>query len=457
MFSRLIFLINFECSNVSLMATINYKLQSKSESAPIYLLLSAGRRKIIFRKIGKSINSNNWSSKTGLPKQTIPSNKNLTTKLRKLKTFILDNLDDPKNKSKDELGDWLSYNIDLFFNRITDSEQSELVTDNIQIIIDTAHTRDNAKKGIGLSLCRINSYKRLKALFNEFQDFKKHKVKELDKTKFDEFKTWLLDDKNYSPTYSLKKISDLKTVCKDARSRGVETSPQLNDIKVKQVSAYDDDMDVIILTPSEIEKIEKAELPTKALINARKWLILACFTGQRGEDLTTRIKTDNFEQYGENLIIKITQQKGNKSVIIPVLPKVKEIYENGMPYIVSTQKLNKHFKQIGKIAKIDTMIMGRIIEASPNKSEKRKRGIKKLRPKYEYISTHIGRRSFASNHYGKIPTPIIMRVTNHSKESTFLTYINQTDNSHIDTFLDYYKAKEKTEKKANLKVIKKAN
>ena len=63
------------------------------------------------------------------------SNKNLTTKLRKLKTFILDNLDDPKNKSKDELGDWLSYNIDLFFKRITDTEQSELVTDNIQIIM----------------------------------------------------------------------------------------------------------------------------------------------------------------------------------------------------------------------------------------------------------------------------------------------------------------------------------
>ena len=266
----------------------------------------------------------------------------------------------------------------------------------------------------------------------------------------------MLDYKAYSPTYSLKKKSDLKTVCKEARSGGIEAYPQLNDIKVKQVSAYDDDMDVIILTPAEIEKIEKAELPTNALINARKWLILACYTGQRGQALTTRIKTDNFEQYGNDLIIKIKQKKGNKAVIIPVLPKVKKIYENGMPYIVSTQKLNKHFKEIGKIAKLNNMIMGRIIETSKNKDGKRNRGIKKLRPKYEYISTHIGRRSFASNHYGKIPTPIIMRVTGHSKESTFLTYINQTDNSHIDKFLDYYKSKDKTENKAKLRVIKKA-
>jgi len=441
------------------MATIKFILQSNSDNAPIYLRLSLSRQKSIKRKTGLIINHKDWSKTTGLPKQNNSSNKNLTTDLRKLSTTILDNLNNASIQGIEVSGDWLVHNIDLHFGRIADKNKSELVTDNIQYIIDTAHTRENGKKGIGLSLCRINAYKRLKTLFNEFQDKEKekYKVKGLDKNKFEEFKIWLLDDKSYSQTYSLKKLSDLKTVCKEARYKGVETYPQLNDIKVKQASAYDDDMDVIILTPTEIEKIENAELPTNALINARKWLILACYTGQRGQALTTRIKIDNFEQYGNDLIIKIKQKKGNKAVIIPVLPKVKDIYENGMPYIVSTQKLNKHFKEIGKIAKLNDMIMGRIIEASKNKGEKRKRGVKKLRHKYEYISTHIGRRTFASNHYGKIPTPIIMRVTGHSKESTFLTYINQTDNSHIDTFLDYYKTKEKTEKKAKFKVIKKAN
>ena len=439
------------------MATIKFILQSNSDNAPIYLRLSLNRQKSIKRKTGLNINPKDWSKTTGLPKQNNSSNKNLTTDLRKLSTIILDNLNNASIQGIEVSGGWLIHKLYFYYNPSIKKKQSELVTDNIQHIIDTAHTRDNAKKGIGLSLCRINAYKRLKTLFTEYQGDINYKIKELDKSKFEDFKIWLLDDKSYSQTYSLKKLSDLKTVCKDARSKGVEVYSQLNDIKVKQVSAYDDDMDVIILTPSEIEKIEKAELPTNALINARKWLILACYTGQRGQALTTRIKTDNFEQYGNDLIIKIKQKKGNKAVIIPVLPKVKDIYENGMPYIVSTQKLNKHFKQIGKIAKIDDMIVGRIIEASENNGEKRKRGSKKLRPKYDYISTHIGRRTFASNHYGKIPTPIIMRVTGHSKESTFLTYINQTDNSHIDTFLEYYKTKEKTEKKIKLKVIKKAN
>ena len=100
--------------------------------------------------------------------------------------------------------------------------------------------------------------------------------------------------------------------------------------------------------------------------------------------------------------------------------------------------------------------MGRIIEVSENKDENKKRGVKKIRPKYRYISTHIGRRTFASNHYGRIATPIIMKVTGHTKEGAFLTYINQSDDSHIEAFLEYYKIQEiKEHKETQLKIIKK--
>ena len=266
---------------------------------------------------------------------------------------------------------------------------------------------------------------------------------------FKAFRKWLTEDNNYSPSYTAKKLSDLKGICKYGASLGLEVSDTLGGIKTKQVSAYDEDMDVIILKESEIEKIEQLDLDNDALINARKWLILGCYTGQRGEALTTRITPENFVSYGKDLVIKFIQKKGNKTVLIPVLPKAKEIYENGMPYTVSVQKLNKHYKTLGKLAGLNEMILGRIQEG--------KRGVKKLRPKYQYMSTHIGRRSFASNHYGKMPTPVIMKVTGHSKESTFLTYINQSDDSHIATFLDYYKTKElKEQKQPQLKVIKQA-
>ncbi|MDO6491775.1 MULTISPECIES: tyrosine-type recombinase/integrase [unclassified Cellulophaga] len=418
-------------------------LQSKSENAPIYLRLSVKRGQIIYRKTGLTVNPKNWSSTTGLPKQNDATNKNLTVKLKKLNTYVFDNI----NNTNVINGDWLLHQIDVFFGRVSENKISQNVLDVIQEIIDDAPTRNNGKGGIGLSQSRINSYRRLYELFNEFQGKENYIVSQLDKQLFENFKKWLLKNKKYSDTYTFKKLSDLKGVCKEARAKGVITSSDLNDIKTKQVSAYDDDMDVITLTNEDIEKIEKADLKSEALINARKWLILAAFTGQRGQALTQRVKKENFEKYGLDLVIKIKQKKGNKHVIIPVLPKVKEIYENGMPYVVSTQKLNEHFKKIGEIAEVDEMILGR--------KQENRRGVKKLRPKYEYISTHIGRRTFATIHYGKIPTPIIMRVTGHSKESTFLTYINQSDDSHIDTFLEYYKTKERiVSRKPKMEVIK---
>ena len=58
-------------------------------------------------------------------------------------------------------------------------------------------------------------------------------------------------------------------------------------------------------------------------------------------------------------------------------------------------------------------------------------------PKYKFVTSHIMRRSFASNYYGKIETPLLMNITGHSKESTFLTYIgtHQNKDALADLFM----------------------
>lgn len=436
------------------MATINFLYRSTREKAPLTLrlLYRLNEKDFVFAvKTKCEVEKDYWKKHNSNTKDAQLKNKQLKLKaeLQKIENHILDafKVEYFENISKE----WLKEQIDAYYNPNTIKHRSELVTDVIQDLVDNAHLRDNGKGGVGLSDCRVNAYKLLKRLFLDFQGKKKYKVSQLDKNEFEGFKRWLLEDKKYSVTTAFKKLSDLKTVCKEARSRGIETSTELNDIKTRQVSAYDDDMDVITLTDQELNQIESLKITREALINARKWLLLACYTGQRGEALTKRVNESNFEKYGEDLIIKIVQKKGNKPVIIPVLPKVKEIYDSGLPYSISTQKLNQYFKEIGKMAGVNAPTLGR-------KQDKTRRGVKKVRPKYEYISTHIGRRTFATNHYGKIPTPIIMRVTGHSKESTFLTYINQSDDSHIDTFLDFYKTKElKERKEPQLNVVKKAS
>ena len=48
-------------------------------------------------------------------------------------------------------------------------------------------------------------------------------------------------------------------------------------------------------------------------------------------------------------------------------------------------------------------------------------------PKWKLVSSHIGRRSFATNFYGEIPTTYLTYITGHSTESMFLKYIGKSN------------------------------
>ena len=91
---------------------------------------------------------------------------------------------------------------------------------------------------------------------------------------------------------------------------------------------------------------------------------------------------------------------------------------------------NEQIKEIAKISKIDQLIYAR-----------KRTGFRSLETKIEKwkaISSHIGRRSFATNFYGKIPTPLLMQATGHSSEQIFLKYINPTDNEKLISLGNYF-------------------
>ena len=47
-------------------------------------------------------------------------------------------------------------------------------------------------------------------------------------------------------------------------------------------------------------------------------------------------------------------------------------------------------------------------------------------PKYELITSHCGRRSFATHFYGKMKNSEIMNVTGHGSENMLMVYIGKT-------------------------------
>ena len=429
------------------MASIKYILQGKSGETSIYLRLSLGRKKDYKRKTGLSINVKNWSVDKSLPKQNLASNKQITSKLKALESKIYEDLNDAQSNDVLINGDWLQFRIDLFFERTTESKVSDLLIDAIQDVIDNAGMRKNSKGEIGLSKSRINSYKVLKRVIEAYSGKKQYRVKDVNVKFANSFITWLLEKEKYGKSTALKKMDDLKSVCHNAEINGITVNSQLSKIKGSTVKKDN----IIYLSFQELEIIQKTELENEALINTRKWLMLGCNIGQRGGDLL-KITEDNFSKIGNVEVIELIQQKTNKKVLIPLNQEVKLIYESGLPYEVSTQKFNEHLKKLCGIAEINTPTYGGKVTVLPNKKI---RTIFDTYPKHDLISSHVCRRSFASNFYGKMPTNLIMQITGHSTEKMLLTYIGKKATDHLQEIANYFSIEEQKQKKeSNLYTVK---
>ena len=415
------------------MASITYQILSKKPGqVSIFMRLSVSREINFRAKTGLTINKNDWSEAKKMPKQNTASQKNLHQKLVELKANIFDRLNNSVIEGDRLDTSWLSKQIELFFYGSTLPTENYKLCYWIEHIIKNSNTIKNGKGSVGLSESRINSYKSLLATYLEYDTKEKYRVQDFDNLLFEDLKGWLFNFKKYNPSTAYKKLTDIQAVIRYATTKSkVKPSEDFKDIKFEKINTYDSDMNVITLSESEIEQIEKAVLENEALINARKWLIIACFTGQR-VNTVNKITKDSFKKYGGNYKIVIKQKKGNKPVDIPVLPRVKNIYEEGFPYKVSSQKLNKHIKEICRVAQIDNLIVGRLRDPKIN------RDVKVEKEKYHFIASHIGRRTFATLHYKKLAIEDIMKVTGHKRMSTFLKYIDMNDDTHIAAFHKLY-------------------
>ena len=436
------------------MATVKFRLVGKNDTSNIYIRVLNGRKLDIQAKTDLFINSKEWQIKPNLPKQSTATNKNLTTDLLKLKAFILDKFNDGNSNGLKINKDWLKHNIDVYFERITETTQSDLLTDAIQSIIDEAPTRKNGKGGIGLSKSRINAYNSLKDILTDYQKQNSYKVKDVNVKFAKDFLKYLLNTKKYQKSYALKKIADLKTVCNDASFYGIETNTQLKKID----STKTKNENILYLSPKELQAIEEVVLLNDALKNARKWLLLGCNLGQRGGDLLQLDET-NYKKINSLEVIQLKQQKTDKNVTIPVLEKTKEIIKSGLPYKISIQIFNKYIKEICKLAEINEPIKdSKITVIEKGKGNKEKRKVSGIYPKWELMASHVCRRSFCTNLYGILPTPLIMSISAHSSEKMLLNYIGKDSLDFAQQIADFYTLQALKEKKEpQLQVIKNAS
>ncbi|MCB0448472.1 MAG: phage integrase SAM-like domain-containing protein [Gelidibacter sp.] len=182
----------------------------------------------------------------------------------------------------------------------------------------------------------------------------------------------------------------------------------------------------------ELEKIFNADLKgNKTLENVRDNLIIACWTGLRVSDFLGQLDISNFIDD----FIEVTTQKTKSKVVIPVHPHVKRILINRkgqLPEKMTDQTFNKRVKLLCKELKFNDIMKGGIVE------KVKKRKVIGMHPKWKLITSHVGRRSFATNHYGKIPNSVIMGVCGWTKEEMMLHYIKKSNRQHAVALKQYW-------------------
>jgi len=162
------------------------------------------------------------------------------------------------------------------------------------------------------------------------------------------------------------------------------------------------------------------------LCRVRDLFLIGCYTGLRFSDFT-ELQPGNFKKTaeGKEFIEMMTRKTGVK-VTIPVKSELREIlsgYDYQPPKAISNQNFNEYLKEVGELAGL--------IEPTMLTRFRNGKRIDQTFPKYELMTTHTARRSFATNAYkAGVPVKYIMSVTGHKTEREFYKYVRIRPDEH---------------------------
>ncbi|OJV15155.1 MAG: hypothetical protein BGO21_00160 [Dyadobacter sp. 50-39] len=231
---------------------------------------------------------------------------------------------------------------------------------------------------------------------------------------------------NYSDSTIFRTVEFIRTILNFLERRGIRTCVFDLEIPKKQ-----GEQAMVTLSEDELIKIKRMPIPLH-LKPARDWLVISCYTGQRLSDFM-RFDFNTVKVVADKSCLSFTQRKTGRRLLLPIHPAVSTIMsqnDEAFPKRVPMQRYNEQIKIVARLAGINELVSVRI--------RKGYRSVISTVPKWQAVTSHIGRRSFASNFYGSIPTPLLMEATGHSSEQMFNRYVNSADIERIKMLGNYF-------------------
>ena len=416
------------------MAKIQFKNNSKQQVANLNIRLYQGKINC-YAQSNIFVDSSLWSNTTNSLKQRVDNSirEEITEKLDGISKYILKRFYEDYAKGELINSKWLRNKVDEFYERPTGvGDYRYYFVPFIEKFIKNSTNRVNPLTNKIIAENTIKAYKTTLVKIVDFQDKEgiTIKTKDIDLNFHQRFTAYLSVEKEYGGTVIEKYVRHIKQFVREAKSSGYETSPEVENknFTYQRSSPID-----TYLNEAEIDKIFSLDLSKNLeLKDSHDLFIIGLWTGLRLGDL---IRFDQFKIVKDRIVITETDKTGEKATI-PLHYQVKKVLEsrgNRSFVNVNEVKFNKDIKQICKLAGINEVIVGR--KRVPGKNRK----VKSYYHKYELISSHTCRRSFVTNHYGKIDDKTIMAITTHKSYNQFMKYIKTTTDESASKMEELWK------------------
>lgn len=425
----------------------------------IHMRVRNGRKTDLFLNTRQSCNLEDWDAENGFllikyqvlrdgrvitssdatTKNKIEANKDINYKLLEYQKKIEMDYSDNPNAKHD--GEWLT---NLLFPPAPDTSKSNMtILEYVDIFLEN--------KGSTISSAYVTKVKSIKKIIQSYITARRKrslKLNEIDNNFKNDFEKFCINEEKYAFNYFERNFKFIKTILYEAESNGYEISQGLRKIKCKTEPTI-----FQILTPTELVILENAKFTDEPLKTARDWLLISAWTGQRISDfmkfkpeMVSKKNVDGKERY----FIEFVQQKTKQQVLFPLDKRVIKILNQRawkFPRPMSETRYNLMIKKVCEYAGLTEVVEGELYldeNGDENEEKKKKKSTKNtfrkqrgIYPKWKLVSSHIGRRSFASNNYGVIPTPLILRVTGHKDQKMLMNYIGKIEETQSLALANY--------------------
>lgn len=370
---------------------------------------------------GKTIDPGEWDKSTRLAKETqrYKVNEKLNTELRAIREDLITVFDEHMKRNNAVFINELQEEFKRVIHPPAVREPDKMTLFKFIDRYISANPKNRSSKTL---LC----YQLTRNILQRYSD--KMLKEELDfdnigKGFYGDFQKYCYQVENKAINTFGNHIKNLKVFMNEANDSGFTSNigHKHSDFKKTEETS-----DGIYLNDSELETIYKLDLSENPRLDRiRDLFIIGCQTGLRYSDLS-QLNERNITGGGTRLTVRTV--KTGERVVIPLHWQVTAILQkwNGIPpRSISNQKMNVYLKELGQKAELNEIVTHSITRGGMKVETSFK--------KWELITVHTARRSFATNMYlSDVPPISIMKITGHRTERSFLKYIKITPEQNAD-------------------------